>query len=137
MWADAASVTANPVRQIPESRSFSTTISLDGMEPLFREACRAIVSKELNPIFDALFDDDSRFSPELELLRNEARAYDRDMARARKSIVSVHVGLDFEDWYATLQRLPLHTSSGEKNPAHWSGSRSRMPVVQGMSAGGL
>ena len=55
----------------------------DGMEPLFREARRAIVSKELNPIFDALFDDDSRFSPELELLRNEARAYDRDIASAQ------------------------------------------------------
>lgn len=53
------------------------------MEPLFREARRAIVSKELNPIFDALFDDDSRFSPELELLRNEARAYDRDIASAQ------------------------------------------------------
>lgn len=97
----------------------------DGMEPLFREARRAIVLKELNPIFDALFDDDSRFSPELELLRNEARAYDRDIARARKSIVSLQVGPDFEEWYATLQRLPLLTSSGEKNPAHWGGSQSQ------------
>jgi len=52
------------------------------------------------------------------------RPNDRDIARARKSIVSLQVGLDFEEWYATLQRLPLPTSSGEKNPAHWGGSQS-------------
>jgi hypothetical protein len=61
----------------------------DGIELLFSEARRAIISKQLNPIFDALFDDDSAFAPELELLRNERHVYDRDLARARKSIVSL------------------------------------------------
>ena len=65
------------------------------MESLFSEARRAMISKQLNPIFDALFDDDSEFAPELELLRNEAHIYDRDIARARKSIVSLQVGRVF------------------------------------------
>ncbi|HEY5953693.1 MAG TPA: hypothetical protein VIT18_04965, partial [Terrimicrobiaceae bacterium] len=98
--------------------------SQDGMEPLFSEARRAMISKQLNPIYDALFDDNSEFAPELELLRNEARVYDRDIARARKSIVSLPVGRDFEAWYSALQDVPLMTSSGERNPAHRSGSQA-------------
>jgi hypothetical protein len=97
----------------------------DGMELLFSEARRAMISKQLNPIFDALFDDDSAFAPELELLRNERHVYDRDLARARKSIVSLQVGPSFDEWYPTLRDMPLLTDSGERNTAHWSGSQSR------------
>ncbi len=93
----------------------------DGMEALFSEARRAIVSRQLNPIFDALFDDHPVFAPELELLANETRIYERDMARARKSIVSLQVGSSFEEWYPALATIPLVTDSGERNPVHWNG----------------
>jgi hypothetical protein len=95
------------------------------MELLFSEARRAIISKQRNPIVDALFDESSAFAPELELLRNETGVYERDIAPARKSIVSLQVGSHFDEWYPALRAMPLLMDSGERNPAHWSGSQSK------------
>jgi hypothetical protein len=96
----------------------------DGLKPLFDEARKAIVIQGRNPIFDPLFDEHSEFLPELELLRHEERTYERDLLRARKAIVNLQVGRDFEHWYPTLQRSPLLTSGGELSPAHRSGPQS-------------
>jgi hypothetical protein len=97
----------------------------DGMESMFFEARRAIASHGRNPIFDPLFDENSRFAPELELLKHELRAYEHDLARARKSVVSLQVGRDFENWYPALQRIPLLTGEGETNSAHRGGPQSQ------------
>ncbi len=54
----------------------------------FFEEVRALMLQEgFNPIFDSVLEQSVHFAPERAMLDTEAEAYERDIARARKSIV--------------------------------------------------
>lgn len=79
---------------------------LKNVVSFFGEARQRIVENGLNPNFDALFDETGPFTPELRLLRHEEESYQRDMLRARKSIVVLQQAVGFA-WYANVCRAPL------------------------------
>ncbi|MGB8885323.1 MAG: hypothetical protein WCC87_01295 [Candidatus Korobacteraceae bacterium] len=58
-----------------------------GAREFFDEVRTSLQEKQLNPMFDSVLEDSSRFAPELALLDREVDAYQRDIRRARKSIV--------------------------------------------------
>ena len=53
----------------------------------FDEVKIALQEKRLNPMVDSVLEGSSRFAPELAMLDREIEAYQRDIRRARKSIV--------------------------------------------------
>lgn len=58
-----------------------------GAREFFDEVKTSLQEKQLNPMFDSVLEDSSRFAPELAMLDREVEAYHRDIRRARKSIV--------------------------------------------------
>lgn len=85
----------------------------------FSSARQAIEERGLNPLCDALFEDVSQFRPELQLLRNDLDAYQRDVARARRLFVLVdEAGSPFASWFEQVARTPFFQSSGEIAPVH-------------------
>ena len=67
----------------------------DGLSGFFEEV-RASMRKGFSPLHDELFDVSGPFGPELGLLDESVRAYARDLARARKTLVSVPQALTDE-----------------------------------------
>ena len=53
----------------------------------FDEVRASLLQNNLNPIFDSVLDGSAVFAPELAMLDRESAAYERDVRRARKSIV--------------------------------------------------
>jgi hypothetical protein len=58
-----------------------------GATEFFDEVRSVIQQRQLNPIFDSVLESNAVFAPELAMLDREAEAYQRDMARARRSTV--------------------------------------------------
>ena len=58
-----------------------------GAMEFFDEARASILQKHLNPIFDSVLEGSALFAPELAMLDRESEAYERDLRRARASIV--------------------------------------------------
>ena len=58
-----------------------------GATEFFDEVKASIQQKHLNPIFDSVLEGSAVFPPEFAMLDRESEAYERDLRRARKSIV--------------------------------------------------
>lgn len=58
-----------------------------GATEFFDEVRASLLQNKLNPIFDSVLEGSALFAPELAMLDREAEAYNRDVCRARKSIV--------------------------------------------------
>lgn len=58
-----------------------------GATEFFDEVRLCLTKDSLDPIFDSVLESSARFAPELAMLDHETEAYDRDVRRARKSIV--------------------------------------------------
>jgi hypothetical protein len=58
-----------------------------GATEFFDEARASILQEHLNPIFDSVLEGSALFAPELAMLDRESEAYERDVRRARASIV--------------------------------------------------
>ena len=58
-----------------------------GAVEFFEEVKSVLQRQQLNPVFDSVLEQSARFAPELALLDRAADAYQRDMQRARPSIV--------------------------------------------------
>ncbi len=70
---------------LKRGRDYRTASS--GAKEFFDEVRRCLEESQLNPIFDSVLEGSELFAPELSLLDRESAAYQRDLARARKSIV--------------------------------------------------
>lgn len=78
-----------------------------GAVELYGEA-RARLEAGANPFYDAVLAGSATFAPELALLRRETDLYERDVARARRSIAFVpEAPGDFAAAYATAQQIAL------------------------------
>jgi hypothetical protein len=58
-----------------------------GATEFFDEVRACIQEKQLNPVFDSVFEERPQFAPELAMLDREAETYQRDLERARKALV--------------------------------------------------
>ncbi|MGA2371027.1 MAG: hypothetical protein ACLPPV_09070 [Candidatus Korobacteraceae bacterium] len=58
-----------------------------GATEFFDEVRASLLPNNLNPIFDSVLEGSAAFAPELAMLDLEAEAYERDLCRARKSVV--------------------------------------------------
>ncbi len=58
-----------------------------GATEFFDEVRTSLQQKHLNPIFDSVLEGSAVFAPELAMLDRESEGYERDLRRARKSIV--------------------------------------------------
>jgi hypothetical protein len=90
-------------------------LTVTGGFTLFTEA-RSAIQAGKDPLFDVVLDLQGEFSSEFALLEGESAAYDRDMLRARKSIVFVPTATDFANEYSTLKREPLLDEQGSLLP---------------------
>jgi len=85
----------------------------DRWTQFFMAAANAIRSKKLNPFYDSLFDEDSEFAPELRLLELEEGAYQRDIAKSRRTLVHIQqTNIPFDALIHTLEG----TTKGEGIP---------------------
>lgn len=100
-----------------------------GALELFDEARRAIESG-LNPLYDPLFGEGTKFGPELVMLERESAAYERDVARARKTIVFAPVLAGrFVDAYAAVTGKPLLDAANAIAPEQLEfGGPGRVPT---------
>jgi hypothetical protein len=100
-----------------------------GALELFDEARRAFESG-LNPLFDPIFGEGTKFGPELAMLERESKVYERDVSRARKAIVFVPALTGrFADAYDALKTKPLLDAAGEIDPAQLGfGGADRVPT---------
>ena len=118
-----------------------------GARELFDEARRYIEAGR-DPLYDIVVDRDGEFACELALLENERPAYERDLQRARRTIVFVPKPIEpFPRVYETLANEPLLDEKDELRPIHLRRmdgeaaalrrrvpSRPGMPLVQRMGA---
>ena len=58
-----------------------------GATEFFDEVRSCLQAEQLNPIIDSVLEGSTRFAPELAMLDREADAYQRDIQRARRSVV--------------------------------------------------
>jgi hypothetical protein len=78
-----------------------------GATELYAEA-RARLEAGANPFYDAVLSGSATFAPELALLRRETELYERDVARARRSIAFVpEAPADFAAAYTAAQQIAL------------------------------
>ncbi len=90
-------------------------------------------SKRLNPLTDALFDTNSDFKPELELLALEEERYQRDIRRARKVLVNLPSHDNFTNWYEEgACKVPLLNTDGSLCQEHLKFGRQSSRQVDGI-----
>jgi len=70
---------------LKRSRDYLSETS--GATEFFDQARASLTQQYLNPIFDSVLEGSAVFAPELAMLDRESEAYNRDLHRARKSIV--------------------------------------------------
>jgi hypothetical protein len=105
-------------------RDFGST----GAVEFFNEA-RAAMEKGLNPLCDSLFDEQSTFAPELDMLKRELLVYERDIKRARRTIVNVpKAAVPFEKWFGQVSRIPLLSSDLHIQSPHLETAQDRRQV---------
>ena len=99
----------------------------DGAYEFFR-AAEERIQQGHNPLFDTLFDERSEYAPELAMLSREEGLYQRDIARARITVVNLpfHNG-SFSDWYSPIALQPLLTAppNPELDSLHLCNAHSR------------
>jgi hypothetical protein len=79
-----------------------------GATEFFDDVRQAIQEKQLNPLYDSVLEGSTRFQPELVMLESEVEAYQRDVERARKSIVHLQKGsLPFHEFFTSAERVSL------------------------------
>lgn len=79
----------------------------DGLSWFFEEAWKAMVKEGRNPFLDPLFDRGGPLDLELRLLEHQSSAYDADIRRARKSIVTVPVVDNYDEYFAGAKQVPV------------------------------
>jgi hypothetical protein len=89
-----------------------------GAYDFFEDVKTQICDKELNPLYDDIFDLSSKYSPELKLLEREPQLYLQDLARARKCIVYIPSSQNFDSWYGELIKKELIQEDRKFNSAH-------------------
>lgn len=90
-----------------------------GATEFFDEARQAIENEKLNPLFDSVLEGSKLFRPELAMLDNEVENYERDMGRARKSVIYLQrLDLPFQDFFASVRNTPLLTEDLSVAPRH-------------------
>jgi len=96
-----------------------------------RDAIRG--QRQLNPLTDALFDNDSEFAPELELLAIEAERYHRDVRRARIAMVNLPCDNDFKTWFeGKACKMPLLNADGKLRQEHLDFGRQSSRQTDGI-----
>jgi hypothetical protein len=103
----------------------------------FFEAVRQALTdpaQPLNPLYDSVLEDDATFVPERALLDREIEAYERDIARARRTIVFVPQAREpFQAWYRSLGQRPLLSGPGLlPEPAHLDPGRPGLLQADGL-----
>ncbi len=64
--------------------------------------------RDLNPLYDSVLEASATFAPELALLDRQQAAYERDVRRARKTIVFLqHANVPFGQWYSKVASTAL------------------------------
>jgi hypothetical protein len=79
----------------------------DGLSWFFEETWKAMVKEGRNPFLDPLFDRGGPLDLELRLLEFQGSAYDADIRRARKSIVTVPVVDNYDEFFAGAKQVPV------------------------------
>ncbi len=79
----------------------------DGLSWFFDAAWEAMVRDGRNPFLDPLFDSGGPLDLELRLLEVQSAAYDNDISRARRTIVSLPIAKDFGKFFTKVKELPL------------------------------
>jgi hypothetical protein len=102
-----------------------------GAFEFFEEVRHALLDPDLrlNPLHDSVLEGSMRFAPELALLNREAEAYQRDIARARKSIVFLQAAKgNFAEWYGEVAKLRLLDATDQPAVRHlrpWQQAQSQ------------
>ncbi len=98
-----------------------------GATELFDEIKVAIRDHKRNPIFDSVLEDSREFAPELEMLDREVEAYQRDLRRARKSIVYLQRSEEpFTVFFDKLKQTPLLDENGGIRSGHLLNDQPRV-----------
>jgi hypothetical protein len=84
-----------------------------GADEFFNAARERIVKGDLNPLWDPLFAEHSPYAPELKLLAGSEAAYERDVARGRKSTVYLPFVQDFNSYFAQMTKRSLLDKNGD------------------------
>jgi hypothetical protein len=79
----------------------------DGLSWFFEEAWKAMVKEGRNPFLDPLFDRGGPLDLELRLLEFQSSAYDTDIRRARKSIVTVPIVKNYDEFFARAKQVSV------------------------------
>lgn len=89
----------------------------NGATPLFDFIVEQLSDpeKELNPLCDDIFLHSKCFSPELDLLERQELNYARDMKRARRSLVYLPSGSQFDDWFPEVKKEHLFEKAADGN----------------------
>lgn len=92
-----------------------------------------IRESERNPLFDALFEGTEWYLEERALLAQDRLAYERDVARARRSFVKIqHSSKPFQEWYATAQDRPFFAAPGRVDPLHYQPAGEERVAVEAL-----
>ena len=83
-----------------------------GADEFFSAAKDTIIKADLNPLWDPLFDEHSTYAPELRLLAGSEAAYERDVARARKSTVYLPYAKGFSSYFDQITKRSLLNEDG-------------------------
>jgi hypothetical protein len=78
----------------------------NGAVEFFDAARDAIKTHKLNPMYDSLLGDEPAFLPELRLLSSQEAAYQRDLKRARTSVVFLRqADREFSEWFGEVEKI--------------------------------
>lgn len=92
-----------------------------GAREFFDQVKTSLQQKQLNPKFDSVLASSSRFAPELAMLDHEAEAYDRDIRRARQSIVYLPESeAPFPNFFKSVKDVAAPKEKNSAKPAETS-----------------
>ena len=101
----------------------------DGLSWFFEEAWKAMVKEGRNPFLDPLFDRGGPLDLELRLLEFQSSAYDADIRRARKSIVTVPVVDNYNEFFEGAKRVPVADDLARDMAAHNSNKHATVDAA--------
>ena len=92
-----------------------------GAREFFDQVKTSLQQKQLNPKFDSVLESSSLFAPELAMLDHEAEAYDRDIRRARQSIVYLPESeAPFPNFFKSVKDVAAPKEKNSAKPAETS-----------------
>lgn len=87
--------------------------------PFFDAVKRAILERDVRPLFDDVLGDDLTFRPEFDLLDGAESAYRRDLAKSRRSVVSLPIAGGAPGTLMARQlATPLLSGNGNIDSSH-------------------